>query len=110
MNAVTNAGPATTPHAASARDNSELGERRDLALDLGLDVERRLAGPGAAVVAGDDEVADLAAQAVVDRRGCQAVQLQLYVDRLLAAPLGITEMTGNEILPVNDAGVGGTDR
>jgi len=57
-----------------------------LALNFSVDVERILARPRAAFVAGDDELADLLAQGRVDRRRRQALELCVHVDRRFAAP------------------------
>src|SRR5215210_5247407 len=59
----------------------------NLALDLGLDVERLLARPLPPRVAGDHELADLLAQGGVHGRGGQTLQLRLHVERRLAPPL-----------------------
>jgi hypothetical protein len=59
----------------------------ELALDLGLDVQRRLAPTGAAFVAGVYELADLVAQGGVGRRMREAPQLGLDIERRLPPPL-----------------------
>ena len=57
----------------------------DLALDLGLDVQRRLAEALAPLVARDHEVANLAAQLGIDHRRRQPRELLVDVERRLAA-------------------------
>src|SRR3954452_15877117 len=60
-------------------------ELRYLPLDLGLDVQRRLALLRPADVAGDHEIADLRAQALVDARRGEAAEVPLDVQGLLPA-------------------------
>ena len=57
-----------------------------MALDLRRDVERRLALPGAAVVAGDDEITDLASEFVVDAGAGQPGDLLGGIEFRLSAP------------------------
>jgi hypothetical protein len=75
-------------------------EVAELALDLRVNVERLLAGPHAAVVAGDDEVAHLGPQrsvlTEVDRGVVeQPLKLRVHVERLLAASPPASEATGS---------------
>src|SRR5919201_2211154 len=92
--------PLGTPGQArpAGRLLAQVLEVAELALDLGLDVERLLAPPGAALVTGDDELADLLDQRAVSREatalglGEQPLELGLDIERLLAAgalPVGL---------------------
>jgi hypothetical protein len=71
---------------AGVKERSQPAESRDLALDLGLDVQRWLALPCAAMVASDYEVADLGAQLAVDGRGGEPAQLRVDIQLGLAPP------------------------
>ncbi len=64
---------------------SELGDVRDLPLDLGLDVERWLSAPLPPLVAGDHELADLRSQPGVDGGPGEAAELLVHVERRLPA-------------------------
>ena len=76
---------------------SRAAELLELALDLGLDVERRLALRLAAGVAGDHELAHLLAQGGIDGRRGQPRELVLDVDLRLAAG-GVAGVAGLEHL------------
>src|SRR5260370_39683703 len=80
--------PETRPREMT--DALKLRELPDLALDLGIDVERRLPGARPAEVAGDHQLADLRLQLGVEPRGGQFRQLLLHVHRRLppAGPAG----------------------
>src|SRR5579875_3515903 len=62
----------------------QLAEAGDLTLDLGLDVERLLASPDPAVVAGLDQITDLLAELRIDLGRGQPSQLLIDIDRRLA--------------------------
>ncbi len=78
----------------AARSGAELAQ---LAVDLGLDVQRLAAAGNQAVVASDHELADLVAQARVDDGRREPRQLGLDVDRGLAAGLAAVVGGGEEL-------------
>lgn len=63
---------------------AELGQ---LALDLCLDVQRRLAGTKPAMIASQHQLADLRTHRRVGSQGAQAGELLVYVDRCFPTPL-----------------------
>src|SRR5947209_1392800 len=65
---------------------SNLLELRQFPLHLGLDVQRRLPRPGAAIVARLDEIPDLGLELGVDGRRGQPAHLGFDVEGWLAAP------------------------
>src|SRR5215210_5487975 len=80
------------PSSSAAYTRMTAGSRTQIAkltLDLGVHLERLLALPQPALVAGHHELADLLAQGGVPRgrRAGQLVELGLHVERLLAASL-----------------------
>src|SRR5215211_1214136 len=68
----------------SAMSGTLPAQLAQLTLDFGIDVERLAAGPRAALVAGDHELTDFGAQARVDDRSGEALELRLDVQRRLA--------------------------
>src|SRR5437763_10626413 len=74
------------PPPVTTRGPLEIPEAGDFPFDLGLDVEWWLSGPGAPVVAGLDEIADLLAELRVDPRHGQPGELLLDVDRCFPSP------------------------
>src|SRR4051812_23449768 len=68
----------------SAMSGTLPAQLAQLTIDFGIDVERLAAGPRAAVVAGDHELADFGTQAGVDDGSGEALELGLDVQRRLA--------------------------
>jgi hypothetical protein len=75
--------PCGSPYRLSTRRG--IAQLLDLAGDFGLDIEQRPARSGAAEIARHDQVADLAAELIVEDWGREPPQLGLDVDDGLSA-------------------------
>src|SRR2546421_796265 len=67
------------------RRSLQAAQPRDLAFDLSLNVEWRLARPCAAMISRDHQIADLTTQLGIDLGTSEAGELGLDIDRWLAA-------------------------